>query len=83
MAKQSWIDRARAEPAAAAALAIFVISAATLAGAWYFVAGFAVLILASQSHGLSPWTMGLPFAVGQSLMAAILYVASGETDADR
>ena len=54
-----------------------------LAGAWYFVAGFAVLILASQSHGLSPWTMGLPFAVGQSLMAAILYVASGETDADR
>jgi uncharacterized membrane protein (DUF485 family) len=54
-----------------------------LVGAWYFVAGFAVLILASQSHGLSPWTMGLPFAVGQSLMAAILYVASGETDADR
>ena len=36
MAKQSWIDRAHAEPAAAAALAIFVISAATLAGAWYF-----------------------------------------------
>ena len=36
MAKQSWIDRARDEPAAAAALAIFVISAATLAGAWYF-----------------------------------------------
>ncbi len=36
MAKQGWIDRARTEPAAAAALAIFVISAATLAGAWYF-----------------------------------------------
>jgi hypothetical protein len=53
-----------------------------LAGAWYFVAGFTVLILASQSHGLSPWTMGLPFAIGQSLMAAILYFASGETDAD-
>ena len=53
-----------------------------LAGAWYFVAGFAVLILASQSHALSPWTMGLPFAAGQSLMAAILYFASGETDAE-
>jgi fumarate reductase subunit D len=52
------------------------------AGAWYFVAGFAVLILASQSHALSPWTMGLPFAAGQSLMAAILYFASGETDAE-
>lgn len=36
MAKESWIDRLKAEPAAAAALAIFVISAATLAGAWYF-----------------------------------------------
>ena len=36
MAKQSWTDRVRAEPAAAAALAIFVISAGTLAGAWYF-----------------------------------------------
>ncbi len=36
MAKQSWMDRARTEPAAAAALLIFVLSAATLAGAWYF-----------------------------------------------
>jgi hypothetical protein len=53
-----------------------------LAGAWYFVAGFTVLLLASQSHTLSPWLMGLPFMVGQSLMAAILYVASGEIDAE-
>ena len=34
--KQNWIDRARAEPAAAAALAVFVLSAATLCGAWFF-----------------------------------------------
>jgi disulfide bond formation protein DsbB len=34
--KQTPIERLRAEPAAAAALAIFLISAATLAGAWYF-----------------------------------------------
>jgi hypothetical protein len=53
-----------------------------LAGAWYFVAGFAVLLLASRSHTLSPWTMGLPFAIGQSLMATILYFASGESDAE-
>ena len=52
------------------------------AGAWYFVAGFTVLLIASQSHTLSPWTMGLPFVVGQSLMAAIIYFASGETDAE-
>jgi hypothetical protein len=53
-----------------------------LAGAWYFVAGFAVLLLASQSHALSPWTMGLPFVIGQSLMATILYFASGEGDVE-
>jgi hypothetical protein len=52
------------------------------AGAWYFVAGFTVLLVASQSHALSPWTMGLPFVIGQSLMATIIYFASGETDAE-
>ena len=36
MARQSWIDRLSTEPAAAAALAVFAISTATLAGAWYF-----------------------------------------------
>jgi len=53
-----------------------------LAGAWYFVAGFTVLLLASQTYTLSPWTMGLPFAIGQSLMAAIFYFATGEADAE-
>ena len=50
------------------------------AGAWYFVAGFTSLMLASDSHALSPWTMGLPFVVGQLLMAAVLHFASGEID---
>jgi hypothetical protein len=53
-----------------------------IAGAWYFVAGFVVLLIASQNHALSPWTMGLPFVIGQSLMAAILYFASGDSDAE-
>ena len=53
-----------------------------LAGGWYFVAGFVVLLLASHSHTLSPWAMGLPFVVGQALMAAIIYVASGEADVE-
>jgi hypothetical protein len=52
------------------------------AGAWYFVTGFATLMLASQNHALSPWTMGLPFAIGQLLMAAILHFASGENDVE-
>jgi disulfide bond formation protein DsbB len=34
--KPSWTDRISAEPAAAAATAIFIISLATLAGAWFF-----------------------------------------------
>jgi hypothetical protein len=54
----------------------------TLGGAWYFVAGFACLLLASQSHALSPWIMGMPFVVGQLLMAAILHLASGGSDAE-
>jgi hypothetical protein len=52
------------------------------AGGWYFLSGFAVLMLASQNHVLSPWTMGLPFAAGQWLLAALLYFASGENDAE-
>jgi hypothetical protein len=51
-------------------------------GAWYFLSGFTVLLLASQNHLLSPWSMGLPFVAGQLLMAALLYFASGENDAE-
>ena len=39
--------------------------AVVFAGAWYFVAGVGVLMFASQSHALSPWMMGAPFAIGQ------------------
>lgn len=52
------------------------------AGAWYFIAGFVVLVIASHSHVLSPWTMGLPFVIGQLLMATIIHFASGESDAE-
>ena len=53
--------------------------AIAVAAGWYFLAGIAVLILASDAQTLSPWAMGLPFAVGQVLMAAILRSA-GEPD---
>jgi len=36
MARKTWIGWIAAEPAAAAALAVFAIAGATLAGAWYF-----------------------------------------------
>jgi hypothetical protein len=52
------------------------------AAAWYFTAGIAVVTLSSQTQGLSPWAMGLPFAVGQLLLAAILHFAFGEGDGE-
>ena len=36
----------------------------------------------ARAHALSPWTMGLPFVIGQLLMAAILHFASGEDDVE-
>jgi len=57
-------------------------STVRIGGAWYFVAGDTVLMLASRSHALSPLLMGAPFVIGQSLMAVILYVATEECDVD-
>jgi hypothetical protein len=51
-------------------------------GAWYFVAGFATLLFASQTHTLSPWMMGIPFTVGQFLMAALLHIAFGANNVE-
>ena len=52
------------------------------AGAWYFVAGLAVLVIASETRSLSPWMMGIPFVAGQFLVAAVLHFAFGKNDAD-
>ena len=49
----------------------------SIAAAWYLVAGIAVLLVGGQTKALSPWTMGLPFVVGQVLLAAILQHAFG------
>jgi hypothetical protein len=53
-----------------------------LGGAWYFVAGLGVLMLSSFDRVLSPWSMGLPFVIGQLILAAILHLASGAIDAE-
>jgi hypothetical protein len=53
-----------------------------LVAAWYFIAGFIVLLIGSIHHTLSPWTMGLPFVAGQLLMAALLYIASEDSHAE-
>ena len=41
------------------------------AGAWYLLTGLTCIALA-DNRALSPWAMGIPFGVGQLLVAAIL-----------
>jgi hypothetical protein len=41
-------------------------------GVWYLAAGLTCLIIAGSDRTLSPWTMGIPFGVGQLLVAAVL-----------
>lgn len=48
---------------------------------WYFCCGAVVLALAGQAGALSPWMMGVPFAVGQIAVAAILLRADAEGSA--
>jgi hypothetical protein len=52
------------------------------AGTWYVAAGLVVLALSGQTQALSPWAMGLPFAIGQLLLAAILHLAFGASDGE-
>jgi len=41
-------------------------------GVWYLVSGLTCLLLQSGSRTFLPWTMGIPFGVGQLLVAAVL-----------
>jgi len=41
-------------------------------GVWYLVTGLATLFVQGDSETLLPWTMGIPFGVGQLLVAAIM-----------
>jgi len=52
----------------------------SFAGAWYFLAGATVLIMSCQDRALSPWAMGIPFGVGQLLLAGLLLVAAEGDD---
>lgn len=41
-------------------------------GLWYLVSGLACLATGGAHHELTPWSMGVPFGVGQLLIAVIL-----------
>lgn len=48
--------------------------------AWYLVAGLICLAWSASTRILSPWAMGLPFAVGQIFAAGILWWSSEAPD---
>jgi hypothetical protein len=52
------------------------------AGAWYLLTGLACLSLA-DGRALSPWAMGIPYGLGQLLVAAILLFAAPEREDER
>jgi hypothetical protein len=47
-----------------------------VAGIWYLAAGLTCLIVESGTRSLSPWSMGIPFGVGQLLVAFVLHYRS-------
>jgi hypothetical protein len=47
-------------------------------GVWYLAAGLFCLVAGSAALALSPWMMGIPFGVGQLLVAAVLQFGYGE-----
>ena len=50
----------------------FLPRAIAYAGAWYLLTGLTLIALA-DTRALSPWAMGIPYATGQLLIAAILF----------
>lgn len=50
------------------------------ASGWYFVCGAIVFGLGARSGVLSPWMMGVPFAVGLAGVAVIFHRGNGEPD---
>lgn len=45
---------------------------------WYVVAGAASMLVGAGAPEISPWIMGVPFGVGQLLIAALLRTSAGQ-----
>lgn len=52
-----------------------------MVGAWYLSAGLVCLALGDGPAALSPWTMGIPFGIGQVLVAVLLQFGYRRHDA--
>lgn len=64
------------------ASARFLPRATYAVGGWYLLTGLACLTLGREQHLLSPWTMALPFGLGQLLAAAVLQWSQTRGDDD-
>jgi hypothetical protein len=51
-------------------------------GIWYLVAGLTCLVLQSDSKTFSPWSMGIPFGIGQLFVAAVLQFGPEKSSED-
>jgi hypothetical protein len=51
-----------------------------LVGIWYLIAGLTCLVVQSGTKSFSPWTMGIPFGVGQLLVAVVLVYGFEESN---
>lgn len=47
-------------------------------GIWYLIAGLTCLVVQSEAKTFSPWAMGIPFGVGQLLVAGVLAFSVGK-----
>jgi hypothetical protein len=47
-----------------------------LVGGWYLASALTCLVLARGPDAFSPWAMGVPFTIGQLMVAAILQITS-------
>jgi hypothetical protein len=52
------------------------------AGAWYLSTGLICLVVGANGTFCSPWAMGIPFGIGQLLVAGILYRSLGGLDGE-
>lgn len=51
-----------------------------IVGIWYLATGLICLSLADATHAFAPWTMGIPFCLGQLAVAAVLHFDGRDTD---
>lgn len=60
----------------------FLPRAMLAAGVWYLVTGLTCIALAG-SRALSPWAMGVPYGMGQLLVAAVLLLNGSEAEDEK